>query len=140
MAKVGRASRNASLLRVETVTGDKTLAAAESGEVYFLDGSAELNFTVTLPSAKAGAYFTFVLSAASHANTQILIDAGTGSTIQGTTIVQAAGGADTKAAHSNQKLGFADASIVGSIVEIVCDGTNWFLLRAESSAAFVTAF
>ena len=35
MAKVARAARNSSLMRVETVTAAKTIESAESGEVYF---------------------------------------------------------------------------------------------------------
>ena len=141
MARVGRASRNASLMRVETISADKTISSAESGELYFIDASSAGNFTITLPPAKAGAYFTFVFKAASHANSEVLIDAGSGVTINGTTIVQTAGGADTKAAHSNRKLGFADATILGSYVELVSDGSNWFIVgTAIGSATFVTSF
>ena len=143
MAKVGRASRNASLLRVETVSADKTIASAESGELYFLDGSSAGNITVTLPAAKAGAYLTFVLVAASNAATEILITAPSGQ-IRGTVEHQAAGvtGAQerTKQAIAASSVGFADASILGSRLELVCDGTNWLILRGEGSAAWVTAF
>ena len=140
MAKVGRASRNASLLRVETVSADKTIASAESGELYFLDGSSEGNFTVTLPAAKAGAYLTFVLAAASHGNTEILVTAPSGQ-IRGSVEHQAAGsGTRTKQAIAASSVGFADASILGSRLELVCDGTNWLILRGEGSAAWVTAF
>ena len=140
MSKVGRASRNASLMRVETVSANKTIASAETGELYLIDASSAGNFTITLPDPKAGAYFTFLISVASHANSEVLIDSGSGVTISGNTIVQAAGGADTKAAHSNQKIGFGDAEILGSIIEMVSDGDNWFLLRAEGGVAFITAF
>tara|TARA_R100000030_G_C3178594_1_gene105259 strand:+ start:180 stop:608 length:429 start_codon:yes stop_codon:yes gene_type:complete len=141
MAKVGRASRNASHLRVETISADKTIESAETGETYFIDASSAGNFTITLPAAKAGYYFTFVFVAASNAAAEVLIDAGSGSTIKGNTIVQAAAGSDTKAAHSNQKLGFADATELGSGVSLVCDGTDWFIVgNALGSATFVTSF
>jgi len=144
MSKIGRASRNASLLRVETVSASKTIASAESGELYFLDGSDAGNITVTLPAAKAGAYLTFVLVAASNAATEIAITAPTGQ-VQGTVEHQAAGvtggGQErTKQAIAASSVIFADASILGSRLELVCDGTNWLILRGEGSAAWRTTF
>ena len=140
MAKVGRAARVASRQRTESVSADKTITKAEAGELYLIDASAASNFTITLPSCEEGTYFTFLLVADSNAAAEVLIDAGSGVTIKGNTIVQAAAGADTKAAHSNQKIGFGDAAKIGDIVELVSDGDNWFILRAEASVSFVTAF
>ena len=140
MAKVARAARVASRQRTETVSADKTITQAEAGELYLIDASAAGNFTITLPTCQEGAYFTFLLVADSNLAAQVLIDAGTGVSIDGNTIVQAAGGADTKAAHSNQKIGFGDSAKTGDVVELVSDGSNWFILRAEASVAFVTAF
>ena len=101
MAKVGRASRNASLLRVEgTITGDKTIASAETGELYL-----------------------------------IMLDAGTGSTIKGLSLV--ATDAQTTAI-SNQRVKFPDSAAVGSRISIVCDGTDWYITDAVCSVAFTT--
>ena len=61
MAKVGRASRNASYKRVETITASKTISNAESGELYFI-GDVGSSIDITLPALKAGAYFKFVIS------------------------------------------------------------------------------
>ena len=61
MARVGRASRNASYKRVETITASKTITDAESGELYFI-GDVGSSIDITLPKAKAGAYFKFVIS------------------------------------------------------------------------------
>ena len=141
MAKVGRASRNASLLRVETVSANKTISSAESGELYLVDISASAaNITITLPTPKAGAYFTFLLSVDADSAGQCIIDAGSGRTISGNTIVQAAGGGDTKAAYSNQKIGFGDAAKRGDCVELVSDGSNWFIISANFSVAVEVAF
>ena len=59
MAKVGRASRNASLMRVETLgngtsatSATRTLASAESGEVYLIDHNHASALTITLPAMK----------------------------------------------------------------------------------------
>jgi len=137
MAKVGRASRNASLLRVEgTITGDKTIASAETGELYLINASAaSTNFTLTLPTAKEGAYLTFVLVAASHSASEVMLDAGTGSTIKGLSLV--ATDAQTTAI-SNQKVKFPDSAAVGSRISIVCDGTDWYITDAVCSVAFTT--
>ena len=140
MAKVGRAARVASKQRVEILTSDKTIATAETGELYLINASSAGNFTITLPSAQEGAYFTFLLSHNSNGAAEVLIDSGVSNGIKGNTIVQAAGGADTKAHHNNQKLGFGDSAKRGDIVELVSDGTHWYILRAESSVAFVTGF
>jgi hypothetical protein len=135
MAKVGRASRNASLLRVEgTITANKTIQPAESGELYFIDASAaSTNFTLTLPAAKAGVYLTFVLVAASHSASEVMLDAGSGSTIKGL----AMSATDVaQAAISNQRLKFPDSAAIGSRVSLVCDGTNWLIVEALASVAF----
>jgi len=140
MSKVARSARVASRQRTEAVSADKTIATAETGELYLIDASSAGNFTITLPTCEEGAYFTFLLKADSNAAAEVLIDAGSGVTIKGNTIVQAAAGADTKAAHSNQKIGFGDAAKIGDVVELVSDGSNWFIVRAEASVTFVTAF
>ena len=140
MAKVGRAARVASKQRVETISADKTIEAAETGELYLVNASSAGNFTITLPTAEEGAYFTILLSHTSNAAAEVLFDSGSGVKIYGNTIVQAAGGADTKAHHNNRKIGFGDSAKRGDIIELVSDGSDWYLLRAEASVAFVTAF
>ena len=79
MAKVGRASRNSSLMRVESLdgTGNKTIASAESGEVYLLAGDPASNRTITLPTPKAGAYVKFLVTVkADTANWIIAVPSG----------------------------------------------------------------
>ena len=81
MAKVGRAARNASRQRVETITGDKTIQSAETGETYLFDIPDGTDVTITLPSPQEGAYFKFVCTGPS--NKTVFIDAGTGVTMGG---------------------------------------------------------
>ena len=59
MAKVGRAARVASRQRVETIAADKTIASAETGELYLINGA---DVAITLPAAQDGAYFKFIVS------------------------------------------------------------------------------
>ena len=140
MAKVARAARNSSLLRVEgTITGDKTIESAETGELYFIDASAATtNFTITLPAAKEGAYLTFVLVAASHSASEVMIDAGANSTIKGLAVDTAGSGAAEISEISNQKVKFADSALLGTRLAIVCDGTNWIITEAVAGAPFTT--
>ena len=147
MSRVARSARVASRQRTEAVSGDKTIAQAEAGELYLIDASAaSTNFTITLPTCQEGAYFTFLLVADSHSASQVLIDAGTGVTIKGKTVVLPPGttASDAQhvvmAAHSNQKIGFNDSAKIGDIIELVSDGSNWFIVKAHSSLAFITSF
>lgn len=93
------------------------LKNTDSGKVVLVDAStAATNLTIALPVAEEGLTFKFVLSATSAADSEILVDAGAGSTIN-----IFAGGAVT-----NQKVGFPDSTVVGTLMEITCDGTNWY--------------
>ena len=60
MAKVGRAARVASRQRVEAITASKTIASAETGELYFINSNAAA-IVITLPTLQDGAYFKFVV-------------------------------------------------------------------------------
>ena len=133
MAKVGRASRNASLKRVETITATKTITSAESGELYFV-GDVGSSIDVTLPAAKAGAYFKFVISEDFSTNGSIvdILTAGAAGTIQGLVEVaelDGTGPSYVMDAGSATKLtidGNPDIN-KGSYLEIECDGTNWWV-------------
>ena len=143
MAKVGRAARNASLLRVESLDGtaNKTIGSAESGEVYLLAGDPASERTITLPAAKAGAYLKFLVTAkADTAGWKIVVASGAmlGSVLahdtagDGTTDV-ASDGADT---HIQLK---ADTH-AGSYVDLICDGTNWIATGQVIYTTNVPAF
>ena len=133
MAKVGRASRNASYKRVETITATKTILDAESGELYFI-GDVGSSIDITLPAAKAGAYFKFIISEDMDNNSTVIdiLTAGAAVTIQG--LVQVAeldgtgpsfvldGGSATKCTID----GNPDVN-KGSYLEVECDGTNWWV-------------
>jgi len=94
------------------------------------------DMTITLPSPQDGAYFTFLLKADSSGYS-ILVDSGTGNTIKGR-LQQGDADADM-VDHSNQKLGFGDNAKLGSCIELVSDGSGWYVIQAESDVAFVTS-
>ena len=128
MAKVARAARNASLMRVESLDGtaNKTIGSAESGEVYLLAGDPASERTITLPAAKAGAYVKFlVTSKADTAGWKIVVASGAmlGCVISHDTI----GGGDTSVQSDGTDtfIQLKADTHPGSCVELICDGTNW---------------
>jgi hypothetical protein len=134
MSKVGRASRNASYKRVETITASKTIADAESGEVYFI-GDIGSSIDITLPALKAGAYFKFIISEDMDNNSTVIdiLTAGAAGTIQGLVHVGELDGTGPPTfildGGSATKLtidGNPDVN-KGSYLEIECDGTNWWV-------------
>ena len=108
------------------------------GKTIVLDGSVELNITMTLPATTTskGVLLDFVIGTASHAATEILITSDTN--IVGGLILNSTGAVTSVASGASR--GFGNASVVGSRMQIVCDGSQWLILNATSSVAFVTAF
>jgi len=151
MAKVGRASRNASYKRVETLTASKTITDAESGELYFI-GDLGSGIDITLPSLKAGAYFKFMFTEdfANNSSEVDILTAGAAGTIQG--MVQI-GELDASGMSYALDAGSATKCTVDgnpdvnkcSFLEIECDGTNWYvtgkiITDAGSTATLVFSF
>ena len=141
MAKVGRAARNASLMRVETLGNGtaapaaKTIAPAETGEVYFIDHNHGSALTITLPAMKAGAYLKFIWKTAMTDDSATVVfnsadntagDFG-GSIIEYT--VHATDGAvatETCGSEDILTIGSANDTSIGSWLEVVCDGSTWY--------------
>lgn len=152
MSKIGRASRNASLKRVEGLSGAKTVAAAESGEVYIVSAAS----TVTLPPVKEGAYLKFIVSASITSASALVLQTATADAgmMVGCITINIAGGTgaatDNAAAsravagdnHDKLTIGNAGQALLpGSRVECICDGTNWvvtgFLLTGHADVTAV---
>ncbi len=135
MSKIGRASRNASLKRVQTLTAaTHTITAAESGEVYFLDRAGGM--TITLPPVKEGAYFKFIvvdemtggdLVIQGNATTEYMVGAvpvrPQDSSADGTVNITAAKGTTKDILTVTDDDGIHE----GSWIEVVSDGSVWFL-------------
>ena len=151
MAKVGRASRNSSYKRVETITASKTISDAESGELYFI-GDVGASIDITLPALKAGAYFKFIISEEFDNDSSIvdILTAGAAGTITGHVQIAEDDGTglnyqtDSGSATKCTLDGNPDIK-VGSYLEIECDGNKWFvtgviLTDAGSTATGIFAF
>ena len=137
MARVGRAARNASLMRVENISSNKVCQAAESGEVYIASGG----LTVTLPPAKSGAYIKVILGAlvAGSGTALVVQTASTSTTMVGSVEVKVAGAGsagDYEAASTavsgdgHDKVTFNPAGgnmNAGTYIECICDGDSWYV-------------
>ncbi len=107
-----------------TLTTGTTLYDYNSGMVYFLDSSGGA-FDVTLPSAKAGVNFKFILTDAT-ADVDIVQAASTEDFVGH--IVDGAGSKDT-AVSGDTKIIFdqSGGAAAGDWVTLYCNGTNWFV-------------
>ena len=140
MAKVGRAARNSSLMRVETVSSDKTIGDAETGEVYFVDISSN-SVVITLPTPRAGMYFKFIMAVASdaqstndftlttHASTCDIQGPILGSNPSSTEIggnpavIEVAGTSISRIIFDSSE----GAVTAGDYLECITDGTDWYV-------------
>lgn len=118
---------------VETLAAAQTLTAADSGKTYIL--SAAAGATITLPALKSGVHFKFVVGAA-FATSNWVVASAEGSNVQGVLIVN---GASVDAADEDQINFVATAETVGDHIEIICDGTDWYVSGVGSQAGGITA-
>ena len=148
MAKVGRAARVASRQRVETIAADKTIASAETGELYLINGA---DVAITLPAAQDGAYFKFIVSTKVESAAITITAAGSSkmagaidiATLAGSTVNEANAQAETDDNHT--KVTIADTGsnnlMAGSYIECYSDGTHWYavgrLIRDNSGVTVV---
>ena len=140
MAKVGRAARVASRQRVEGLAANKTIASAETGELYTIDAKS---LVVTLPAPQDGAYFTFIVgsSHALHTAATLLTIQTGGATLEGSGTYMKNGDTVVRAIHStpathntikvtSSNTGSGDKIFPGSKLEFWSDGTNWYVHAA----------
>tara|TARA_R100001594_G_scaffold29708_1_gene55271 strand:+ start:6020 stop:6430 length:411 start_codon:yes stop_codon:yes gene_type:complete len=123
---------------IKAVSADVTLQIADTGKKIVVDASSALNFTITLPATASskGVEYDIVLGVASNAASEVLVTSDTN--IVGGLILNGTGA--VTAITSGATRGFGDASDAGSRMHIVCDGSKWIILNANSDVAFVTAF
>ena len=114
-----------------TITSSTTLYDYNSDTTYFLDGSGveDAILNVTLPTAKAGVVFKFILKAiGDEAAEDITITQAASDEDFVGTIVTGAGGSDT-AVSGDTKIVFdqSGGAVAGDQVSLECDGTNWYV-------------
>ena len=95
-----------------------TLGMHDSGKTYMLENTVAR--TITLPAVKAGAKFKFIVSDSTAASTI--------ATSEGTSLIK--GGillATAWETLAGTTLTASTSAVVGDWVELVCDGTYWYI-------------
>jgi hypothetical protein len=117
----------------ETLTAVNTLNEAQSGSTLFLNSATE--FATTLPAPALGLKYKFVIAAAPSGAAYTVVTASSANIIEGTVIVNGA----SVAAANEDTITFADGvAVVGDWVEVVSDGTSWFISGVGQAAASIT--
>ena len=115
---------------IQAVSADTTLTAADSGKVFTLDATGE---AITLPAVSDGVNFKFVSSVAATGSSWTV--AATAAVIYGS--IQLAGAISAVSAKTTITL-VADKFLPGDFIELVSDGTNWYLSGSIVTAAGMT--
>jgi len=132
MSKVARSARVASRQRVESISADKTIASAETGETYIINAKS----LITLPALQDGAYFKFIVGTeiGNDANILKIISSssapmhGVAVTLKNATapaVVSAATGDSRTFINVDANGGAGNKMVEGSYIECTCDGSVW---------------
>jgi hypothetical protein len=114
----------------EVVSAANVITADESGTTYFLDLAG--GFASTLPAPALGLRFKFVVKTAPTTAYTIVTNASSNVIMGGLTESAAATGAvDT----NGDTISFvANTALPGDWVELISDGTNWYLTGGNAAA------
>lgn len=111
----------------EVVDATNVITAAESGKTFFLSSATE--FVSTLPAPAIGLRYRFIVSAAPSGASYTIVTTSSGNTIKGHVLsadLNAASDGDIETSGGDT-ISFVDAkAVAGDMVEVYCDGTNWF--------------
>lgn len=112
----------------EVVSATNVIAAAESGSTYFLNSATE--FVSTLPACALGLRYTFIVTAAPSGASYTVVATGATTTIKGHVLsndLNAGTDADFGTAGEHT-ITFVDSkAVAGDRVDVISDGTNWFM-------------
>jgi hypothetical protein len=123
--------------RAELVTTTNVITAAESGKTFFLNSATD--FVSTLPAPAIGLHYTFIVKAAATTTAHTIVTNGGADIIYGA--VATADGAASVLASAEDTISLtktATGGIVGDMVEVESDGTNWYVRGLVSVAAGIT--
>lgn len=123
---------------VETVSAVKTLVANDCGKTIFLSDATE--FATTLPVPTAGCTFKFIIAAApSGASYTVVTDAGADVLIGGINELEVDTSDDGPYTATGDTITFVDSvSVVGDYVDMVSDGTSWYISGQTNADGGVT--
>lgn len=118
----------------EELTAASTLTAADSGKTLYLNSATE--FATTLPTPADGLNFRFIVKAAPSGASYTVVTNGGSNVIQGSATVN---GAAVPAVNEDTITFTASAAAVGDWVDLISDGTNWYV-SGQGVAATAVAF
>ncbi len=111
----------------EVVAATNVITAAESGKTFFLNSATE--FVSTLPAPAAGLNYRFIVSAAPVGASYTIVTNSSANIIKGQVYtLDVNSGTDPDFETSGgDTISLVDAkAVAGDMVEVFCDGTNWF--------------
>ena len=118
---------------VENITGAITLNAEDSGKVFILKAAAGAQITLPAVASSTGQNYRFIVGQL-FATTAWTIKAAS-NVIQGGVIVNST---NVPAADENTITFSASADTVGDYVDLVSDGTNWYVNGLGTAAGAIT--
>lgn len=116
---------------IKVVSADTTLTAKDSGKTIILSNAT--GEAITLPDVEEGLKYKFIVGLAFDTSAWTITAAS--KVIQGTVLVN---GASVLGANEDIITFAHAAENVGDWVEIVSDGTNWYVSGVGSAAASIT--
>jgi len=118
------------------LTEAKTLTHSSSGKTYFLDAAA--GFEVTLPTPRGGINFEFIVKTAPTASDYVISAKSDAKVIIGRAItsnVKVGTDATREESGSSQIMFVVPDAKVGDSVELISDGTYWYVNAFASNYA-----
>ena len=115
------------MVKPSVLTEARVLTDSDSGKTYFLNAAG--GFTVTLPAPRAGVNFEFIVRTAPTTAYTIATN-GASAIIRGqvyTTDGNAATDPDVEQSGAASITFVANTAVVGDSVDLVSDGTNWYV-------------
>lgn len=119
--------------KVTVLDATYTVTAAETGTTFILSDTTE--FATTLPAPAAGLRYRFIVGAAPSGANYTVVTNGNATIIQGAVVVN---GASVLGANEDTITFAASAAVVGDWVEVISDGTNWYVSGIGSAASSIT--
>lgn len=122
----------------EDVTAANTLLYSECGKTVFLNSATE--FATTLPSPSAGCYFKFIVKAAPASASYTVVTASSANIIiGGVNELDVDTGDDGPYDNNGDTITFVDGvAVVGDYVEMISDGTSWYVTGQTNADGGVT--
>lgn len=122
----------------EIVIATNVITASESGKTFFLNAATE--FVSTLPAPALGLRYTFIVSAAPSGASYTIVTATSANIILGHILSsQDAGGSGDSETTGGDTISFVDGqAVVGDRVDVISDGTNWFVRASCKVVAGIT--